>query len=102
MRHYYERVCPVCGKSFKTIYKKTVCCSRVCANIKAGRTLRTLRYQRSAVGKRRAMLGRLADRDAAYAENAAPVTIEQCGGIVTEWRGQRVIGARAVGLVEHL
>ena len=102
MRHYYEKVCPVCGKSFKTIYKKTVCCSRACSYIKTGRTLRTLSYQRSAVGKRRAMLGRLADRDAAYAENAAPVTIEQRGNFVTEWRGQRVIGARAVGLVKHL
>ena len=109
MRHYYEKVCPFCGKSFKTIYKKTVCCSRVCAHIKAGLTLRTLSYQRSAVGKRRAMLGRLADRDAAYAENAAPVTVEErdlrnseLGKIMRiEWRGQRVIGCRSVGHISN-
>lgn len=109
MRHYYEKVCPVCGKSFKTLYKKHVCCSRVCSHIKAGRTLRTLSYQRSVVGKRREMLGRLADRDAAYAENAAPITIEErdlrnseFGQIMRiEWRGQRVIGCRAADRVRH-
>lgn len=35
-------------------------------------------------------------------ENAEPVTVEERGNFVTEWRGQRVIGARAVGLVKHL
>ena len=30
------------------------------------------------------------------------VTIEERGNVVTEWRGPRVIGARAVGLVKHL
>ena len=101
MRHLYVKVCPGCGKSFETRYKKAVCCSRACSNLNRSRTLRTLKYQRSAAGKRSAMLGRLADRDAAYAENAAPVTIEQRGNVVTEWRGQRFIGCHAVANVHH-
>lgn len=109
MRHLYVKVCPVCGKSFSSLYKNAVCCSRACSYLNRSRTLRTLKYQRSAAGKRSAMLGRLAERDAAYAENAAPVTVEErdlrnseFGQIMRiEWRGQRCIGCHAVGNVHH-
>ena len=65
---------------------------------------------RSRNERKKEMRKRLIKRDLAYAENAAPVTIEErdlrnseLGQIMRiEWRGQRVIGARAVGLVKHL
>ena len=52
--------------------------------------------------RKAAMRKRLAARDAAFAaENAAPVTIEQRGNVVTEWRGPRVIGCRAADHIHN-
>ena len=38
---------------------------------------------------------------AMLAKPNAPVTVEVRGGIVTEWRGQRVIGGRAADHIRH-
>ena len=44
---------------------------------------------------------RLAKRDLDYAENSAPVTVEERDGKIVEWRGQRVIGCRAADHIRH-
>ena len=62
---------------------------------------RELKAREDAEFERRA---RLAKRDLDYRDSAyaATVTVEERGGLVIETRGQRVIGARAVGLVKNL
>ena len=57
--------------------------------------------QRARKVRKAAMRKRLAARDAACAENAAPVTVEVRGNVVTEWRGQRVIGCHATDHIRH-
>ena len=51
--------------------------------------------------KRFMMRARLVKRDLDYAENAAPVTVEVRGNVVTEWRGPRVIGCHAAAHIHH-
>ena len=62
---------------------------------------RELKAREDAEFARRA---RLAKRDLDYRDSAyaATVTVEERCGLVIETRGQRVIGARAVGLVKNL
>lgn len=97
MRRIYVKVCPACGKTFETCFKKVVCCSHACAN----RKLRMLAYQASDAGKRRAMRERMAARDAAYAASpyAPKVVVEVRGRRVIETRGRAVIGCKSAGCV---
>ena len=57
--------------------------------------------KRARTVRKAAMRKRLAARDAACAENSAPVTVEVHGNVVTEWRGPRVIGCRSADHIRH-
>ena len=52
--------------------------------------------------EREEMRQRLAQRDALYAAHAAPVTVEERGGVRIETRGQMCIGWRSSDKVRHI
>ena len=96
----FRKVCALCGEVFFAERQSAVYCSQACAC----NAINMRRYGKSSSARSQAILDRR-ERKRLALENCvetAAVTIEERGGIVTEWRGQRVIGARAVGLVKHL
>lgn len=121
MRRHFEKTCPCCGKTYKTLFSRQVCCSRKCASIKqygAGpRKPRESRPSRGTYGataaerqelKERKIFAaqrreRLAKRDLDFRDSpyAPTVTVEERGGRVIETRGRVCLGWRSSGHVSH-
>ena len=96
----FRKVCALCGEVFFSARQRSVYCSQECAC----NAINMRRYGKSGSARLQAILDRRERKRLALesCRETAPVTVEERDGIVTEWRGQRVIGARAVGLVKHL
>ena len=98
---HFRKVCALCGEVFFSERStRTIYCSRECANnaisMKRSGKAKSERLQAIRDRRERKRLALESCRE------TAPVTVEINGNVVTEWRGPRVIGARAVGLVKHL
>ena len=94
------KTCPICGKPVPAPKgkKPRKFCSKKCADVSARIAAIDRGYKRpSERFKRRArsLRNRIALDNC---RETAPVTIEQRGNVVTEWRGQRCIAPRITRL----
>lgn len=95
----FRKVCALCGEVFFSERQRSVYCSHECAN----NAVNMRRYGKSSSARLQAILDRR-ERQHLALENCsetAAVMIEQRGNVVTEWRGQRVIGCRSAGTISH-